>query len=97
MYCQHCGKEIPDDAVVCIGCGRAVKPLPQQVAAKKWSGGMLALLIILTIFIPLVGIIAGIVGLTKEEKRGQGGLLLGLGIFMVFFWILVQTAMQMGM
>ena len=24
MYCPKCGKEIPDDAVVCIGCGRSV-------------------------------------------------------------------------
>ena len=23
-YCQHCGKELNDDAVVCVGCGRAV-------------------------------------------------------------------------
>ena len=23
-YCQHCGKELNDDAVVCVGCGCAV-------------------------------------------------------------------------
>lgn len=26
MQCPSCGKEIADDAVVCIGCGRAVVP-----------------------------------------------------------------------
>jgi len=82
MYCQHCGKEIPDDAVICIGCGRAVKPLPKLVSGKKWSGGVLALLIIGAIFIPFVGIVAGIVGLTQEAKRVQGVILLVIGIFM---------------
>lgn len=82
MYCQHCGKEIPDDAVICIGCGRAVKPLPKLLSGKKWSGGVLALLIIGAIFIPFLGIVAGIVGLTQEAKRVQGIILLVLGIFM---------------
>jgi uncharacterized membrane protein len=27
MFCQKCGKEIADDAVVCIGCGRAIKQM----------------------------------------------------------------------
>lgn len=89
MYCPHCGKEIADDAVVCVGCGREIKAIGKP-ADKKWSGGILALLIILTIFIPLVGIIAGIVGLTKEAKRSQGGILLGLGILMLIIWLAVQ-------
>lgn len=55
----------------------------REVSDEKWGGGTMALLIIGTILIPLVGIIAGIYGLTKEAKRRQGGLLLGLGIFMV--------------
>ncbi|MDE5618863.1 MAG: zinc-ribbon domain-containing protein, partial [Clostridia bacterium] len=24
-YCQHCGKELLDDALICIGCGRVVQ------------------------------------------------------------------------
>ncbi|HVM70907.1 MAG TPA: zinc-ribbon domain-containing protein [Anaerolineales bacterium] len=27
MYCPNCGKEIADEAVVCVGCGRPVTPL----------------------------------------------------------------------
>ena len=27
-FCSHCGKQIEDDAVVCIGCGRMVNDQP---------------------------------------------------------------------
>lgn len=27
MFCKHCGKEIPDDAVICTHCGRQVEEL----------------------------------------------------------------------
>jgi TM2 domain-containing membrane protein YozV len=61
MYCTRCGKEIPDDAVVCVGCGRAVTPLyspgappagipighpsVQDFAGKKIAAGVCALLL----------------------------------------------------
>jgi predicted nucleic acid-binding Zn ribbon protein len=32
MYCPNCGKEIADEAVVCIGCGRPVTPLKKAAA-----------------------------------------------------------------
>ena len=25
MYCPHCGKEVADDAAVCVGCGRSLR------------------------------------------------------------------------
>ena len=31
MYCWKCGKEINDDAVVCVHCGVAAKKQPEQV------------------------------------------------------------------
>lgn len=29
-FCQHCGAEIPADAVVCTHCGRQVSEISQQ-------------------------------------------------------------------
>ena len=26
MYCKHCGKQLPDDAVTCTGCGSPTAP-----------------------------------------------------------------------
>lgn len=80
MFCNRCGKEIADDAVVCVGCGRAVKPVVP--VGEKWSTGVMVALVIGTILIPLIGIVFGIIGLNKEEKKGQGTALLTLGIIM---------------
>ena len=87
MFCRHCGKEIADDAVICIGCGKEVRPL-RRLEGKKWSGGILALLIIAAIFIPFAGIIGGIVGITQEAKKRQGILLLVIGIIVPVIGIL---------
>jgi hypothetical protein len=35
MFCQKCGYEMPDDAVICNGCGRTVQPIQQPI--KKES------------------------------------------------------------
>ena len=55
MFCNKCGKEIADDAVVCIHCGRSVENRAVQGSAEedKVSVG----LCVLSVFIPLFGII----------------------------------------
>jgi len=48
MYCQYCGKEIADDAVVCPSCGRQARPLQQATPTaldrpkSRMVAGMLA-------------------------------------------------------
>lgn len=37
-FCQYCGKELPDDALICVGCGRIVtapKPVKPLVALQE--------------------------------------------------------------
>ncbi len=55
MYCSKCGKEIMDEAVVCVGCGCAVqgKQITQATVDETISGG----LVLLSILIPLFGVI----------------------------------------
>lgn len=62
---------------------------PRRRRRKKsdaWGAGEMTLFIILTVFIPLVGIIVGAIDLGSggSRRRSQGGILLGLGIVMVF-------------
>ena len=35
MYCTHCGKELPDGAMMCWRCGRAVQPLRPGEAPNR--------------------------------------------------------------
>lgn len=96
MYCQYCGKEIPDDAVICVGCGRQIKPLadpspkredsiqPPTVVKNAWPAGTMLVLVIASMFIPFVGIVFGILGLLDKDKKEQGALLLAIGIFYFF-------------
>lgn len=75
-FCVHCGAEIDSRAEICPKCG--VRQ-PKLVSGEKWSGGTMALLILATIFIPLI----------KKAKERQGALLLVLGILMWVGWTAV--------
>jgi len=85
MFCQHCGKEIADDAVVCIGCGRAVKPLrdansPSAMVGGKFSDGVMAALIIASVLIPILGVVLGLIYLSSSssspERKKQAKIIL---------------------
>ncbi len=52
-YCQHCGKEVLDDAVICMSCGCSVTNKPDTEVDESVSAG----LVILAVLIPLFGII----------------------------------------
>ena len=62
MFCRKCGKEIPVDAVICIGCGRAVQPvsstLPQpDRSVKRTNPGLLLSTIIGGTILAIIGFI----------------------------------------
>jgi len=88
MFCKACGKEILAEAVVCVGCGVATdKGKEPTVDAKKeasikseivcgWIGAFM---------MPIIGIIVGLILLTKG-KVGHGVGQIAVSIFMSFFW-----------
>lgn len=73
MFCQNCGKEINDQAVICVGCGNQVKPVIQSSAAAPSpvldvpSGG----LNVLSFFFPLIGLILYLVWLEKTPIKAK--------------------------
>ena len=95
MFCPGCGNDVADDAVICVKCGRRLcKEVHSQTEDGKWSTGIFVALILVTVLIPyvggLTGLIFGIIGLTKPAKKKQGLILtltaVGGFIISMAFW-----------
>ena len=82
-FCKACGTEVLDTAIVCVKCG---SPLTNDSAVTAWSTNRMWGYGVLAFLIPIVGIVLGIIGLTKEPRRLQGGILLIVSIFAIGFW-----------
>lgn len=81
-YCANCGAELNENAVVCVKCGAAV----QKLAEDKVSVG----LVILSIFIPLFGIIYWPVKAKETPKRAKAcgiAALITWGVCILFYII----------
>lgn len=101
MFCRYCGKEIPDEAVVCVGCGRPVQPVkppPPIPSDDKWSGGAMTGLVIGSIFIPLLGIILGVIYMsnsqTAPDRKKQAKTLLIVACSVMGAWFLLYIGMM---
>ncbi|MBQ3093971.1 MAG: hypothetical protein IJC52_02260 [Clostridia bacterium] len=70
-FCQKCGKELMDEAVICTGCGCSVAPSTTSAVTtqeKKPITKQFALLaLVLGILMPIVGIAMGIYGYVKAD------------------------------
>ena len=90
MYCQYCGKEINDQADVCLGCGCAVRTRQKSTERDSNSVGWWWL----GFFFPLVGLVLWIVwgGDTPiRAKRIGWGALVGV-IVSVALVVLIYAA-----
>ena len=52
-----------------------------------WSDQAIAILFLTTLASPLIGIVAGIIGLNNEATKNQGMTLLGTAILAGLFWL----------
>lgn len=78
MFCRYCGKQMKDGAVVCTGCGRPV----DGTAGDAWSIPFMLVLLAVTIFIPPVGLVFGVLGVRNPARKVQAAILLTVSIFM---------------
>ena len=79
MYCNNCGAEIDDNAVVCPNCGVATGKT--TVAEPKKKNGLAIAGFVLAFFVPIVGLILSIIGKKKSaELDGAGAKLATAGI-----------------
>ena len=108
-YCSKCGKEVNEDAVVCVNCGCALNGAQKSNAQKKLNAMSLVGFIVslASIFITLVGIvpIAGIVfssiGLKQlkanEDQKGKGFAVTGLVVGICSLIYTVVAVIILGM
>ena len=105
MTCKFCGQELPDDTVICSGCGRAlneetqtntvsaskktVKPANKNTTGDKISIGGF----ILSVLFPIVGLIGWIINHKKFPKKGKhfgiGGIIVITCI--MFFYVAMES------
>ena len=75
-YCSKCGKEIEDDAVICVHCGRSVN---EGVATRTEVDAPNTGFAVLGFLIPLVGLILYLVYKDtqplKAKSAGKGALI----------------------
>jgi hypothetical protein len=59
----------------------------ESSSESGWSDGAMAGLFIATLIIPLIGLVAGCIGLSRPATKDQGKVLLGTAIIAGFFWL----------
>ena len=64
-YCQHCGAQIHDEAVVCVTCGCSVASIYHEPDVESTG------LNVLSFFIPIVGLILYIVFNNKTPLKAK--------------------------
>lgn len=71
MYCPHCGKEMSDDAVVCLGCGRALRTI-SVYQARTTNGKAIASMVLGLLWLWGVGsVIALALGYSSRRQIEQ--------------------------
>lgn len=101
MYCQRCGQEIFDEAVVCVKCGCSTRnafPIGGQVSNEDAP----TLLKVLSFFIPMAGIILYFVDRDKKPVSAKQCLKMAMisicsyfaFVFLMFIFIFTLAALS---
>lgn len=83
MFCSKCGKEIHDEAVVCVHCGCSVKNTSTTVNEAPEDDQINVGLCVLSALIPLFGVIYWPVKYRSTPKKAQA-----CGITAIISWVI---------
>lgn len=80
MFCKQCGKEIADQAVVCVHCGCSTQVAQTQAVAANTNGDAPSTgMAVLGFFIPLAGFIVWLINKDTKplmaKSAGKGALI----------------------
>ena len=97
MFCNNCGKEIPDGSAVCNYCGfRFQSGAPQYPAANDGPIGGLGIICFL---VPIVGLILYLVWKDSTPMKAKGAgkaALWGVGVSVALSAIMMVIALVAG-
>ena len=94
MFCRVCGKEINDQAVVCVHCGCSTQNTATIDADAPNTG-----IAVLSGFIPLAGLIIWLLNKDKKPlmaKSASTGALVGVGIAFAVYVLAVLMSIAAG-
>ena len=83
MFCSKCGKEIHDEAVVCVHCGCAIENTSTAAKEVSEEDQVNVGLCVLSALIPLFGIIYWPVKHRATPKKAQA-----CGITAIISWVI---------
>ena len=97
-FCKNCGKEIDDQAVVCVHCGGLQETKPAVVDNGGFGWGALGCCI------PIVGLILFLVWKDTKPKSAKSagigaivGVVSNVVFYIVYFVIIIGAGYAMGM
>ena len=94
-FCQHCGKEIMDEAVICPGCGCAVQAASNAQVVTPVDDSVSVGLVILAVLLPIFGVIYWPVNAKKRPKCAKACGIAGIISWAVSF--VIYYVMILGM
>lgn len=104
MFCQKCGKEINDEAVICVGCGCPVKSNTNSVTTEpsvakpeRESSSTASTALIFAFLMPIVGLIMGIVGAVKYKTTEYKHKCISAIVVSVIMWIVYYVILLFAM
>lgn len=90
MFCRNCGKEISDNAAICMHCGAWTTEEQNAVVEKEAKNGMAIAGFVCSFFVPILGWVFGGIGLKKSGKlngKGKGLSIAAIAIATAMFFV----------
>ncbi len=90
MFCSKCGAEIHDEAIICPKCGCQTKNQILKKVSEPSEDNVSGGIIVISILLPIVGVIVGIVNLCKNKIK-SGLIYLSISIIAGVIWYLINS------
>ena len=102
MICSNCGNAIDDQAAICVHCGAVTargmymgigrRPVKPPVDPNEPANGGF---IVLSLLIPLVGIILGAIESSNGKKRAGKAYIIS-AVASIVFWVVLSLLITFG-